>query len=141
MTGDPSEVTLAIKDLLQDNQQMLGLNGIYYGDQERIPTTPAVAVEAGPYTAELMPSRVRHNFSVFLLIYHSKLQDGQTTKLECDQFAERVRDLLHGHRTLDGLVIHGFVSAMDPGYALRAGALLRANRVTWDAISHTVLPT
>jgi len=131
------EVTQAIVDLLKEHQDDLGLKDVWYGDQELIPRTPAVAVESGSKTRELTgaPDVTTNRFTVFVLTYMAKIQDVQTTRKMADQLAEAIELLLHDDTTIGGLVIFGMCTSVEPGYAIRGGTLMRAARITWEGFT------
>lgn len=125
-----------IQDLLQETTS-LGLQDVFYGDQELIPRTPAVAVETGIFTRQLdgIPYRTKNVFRIYLLVYFAKVQDVQVTRLQCDQKAEQIMRTLHQNKTMGGLVISGHVTAIEPGYTYRGRALMRSARITWEGLT------
>lgn len=139
-------VTQAIVDLLKANNASLQnvLDGdIYYGDQQKYPRTPAIGVESGSLIRELDGRGGKgvtlNTFQVFCLCYISKVQSVQVSRKEADDFAGDVADVLHSDITLGGLVIHGYVTRIEPGFSIRGGELMRAARVTWQGISKTII--
>ena len=140
LTENPSEVAQHIIDMLEGTPS-LGLTAVYYGDQERIPSTPCAAVETGPLNRTLAGASFRtdNTITIFVLLYLAKLQDVQATRKQVDELAEAVMDVLHADINMGGLVIHGHVTSMEPGYAIRGGALMRAARITWTGLSKTSL--
>lgn len=146
----PSEVAQRIFLLLQDNQtSLLGVDGqLCYGDQNRIATTPTVCVEAGEMARPLggVPMRTENMFACYILIYYAKVDSNQDTKLEAEQFAESIVAFLDDNLILEraadgGIVIHGHVTTIDPGYARRnqGSTLMHAVRLTWTGKSKTTL--
>lgn len=142
-TGNPTEVTQAVFDRLNLNKAQLGLVAVYYGDQEKVPEVPAATVEAGTTSSTLagagLNGVVNNVFRNFILIYNSRIGDTQLTKKEAELLAESVRDLLHTDVTFGGLVIHSFVTSIEPGYANRGGVLYRSARITWEGQSKTLI--
>jgi hypothetical protein len=144
-------ITQAIVDILNNAKVALGLEDVWYGDTELIPRYPAVAVESGPKARRWAgaPFRMDVEQLVYIIIYHCRIQDTQITKKDCDIVAELVETELHkfANRGLptedypEGLVIQGWISNMDPGYATRSGVLYRATRMTWTGLSKVGLPT
>lgn len=134
-----SEVCVAMQELLVANQQSLGLQAVYYGDQALVPQVPAVAIEPG--NLRIIPTQTAfkadHFFEVFAILYHSTVTDDQVRRLETDQYAEAVKDLLNGtetDKTMGGTVIFGMVTEIAYGYAQRGG-MMRAARITWSGRS------
>lgn len=123
--------------LLEANASSLGLQDVFYGDQDLIPRFPAAAVE--PTSMQEEPSgegfSKNNRFQVLVIIFHSKIGDNQTTKRECDLFAEAVKDVLNGDRQLGGLVTHSWTSATDYGFAVRGKVTIQATRILFEAIS------
>lgn len=134
-------VVQKVHDVLTAAKVELGLQDVWYGDQNLIPRYPAVAVEAGPFDRTLAgiggKGRTENRIRVLLLLYLAKIADVQVTKKQTDELAERIMDKLHEDITMGGLVIHGFVTTIEPGYATRGGTLMRTTRVTWEGLSKT----
>lgn len=142
MTDDFEAITQAMVDFLKTNATALGLvvDDIYYGDMELIARTPTVTVESGPATFTLVgaPRRTDNVFNVYILVYFSKVQDVQVTRKECDQKAQLIKKKIDTFPAI-GNVIHGYVRAIEPGYATRGRELLRAARITFEGTSRTQL--
>lgn len=121
------------------------IQDVWYGDQDRIPRTPALCVEPSDKARDLegVPNMTRNEFEVFLLIYHNKAQDNQDTRLEVDQIAEQVEDFLHTDLQLvvagNPLIIHGYVTRIESGMQYKQGTLYRAARITYYARNKTSL--
>jgi hypothetical protein len=82
---------------------------------------------------------VENDFTVYLMVYHTKLQDEQMTRLQCEQHAEDIVALLHTDKQMGGLVFAGWVTAVDPGFAVRNNAMMRVSRITWLGKSKTII--
>jgi hypothetical protein len=143
LTKQPSVVVQYIQNLLKAdvNIQTLGVRDVFYGDQIKVPRTPAIAVESGittrvPYEASL---RTQNRFPVYILCYYGKIQDIQANRLQSDQLAEAVDVALTTDPRLGGLIVFGYIAAIDPGIAVRSGAMLRATRITFDCMNVTSL--
>lgn len=134
-------VVQAVYDLLTNSKVALGLQDVWYGDQNLIPRYPAVAVEAGPFTRQLAgiggKGRTDNQIRVLLLVYSAKIADVQTTRKATDILSETIMDKLHEDITMGNTVIHGFVTAIEPGYATRGGTLMRTTRITWEGFTKT----
>jgi hypothetical protein len=143
-TDKVSVVAQAVRAILVEASVRLGLQDVYYGDQEKIARSPSVAVETGNKNRDLTgaPRRTTITLQVFLILYHSKVQDNQVTRLECDLMAETIEDELHKaeHVTLGGLVSHSMVTNVEYGYARRANTLWTATRMTYETLSLVNLP-
>lgn len=115
---------------------------IFFGDQDRIPRTPAVCIEPGEKNRELQgaPNMTLNTFDVFVLIYHNKMQEIQLTRRECDQLAYEVELRLHQNLQLGGIISHGFCVSNESGYTYKQNTLYRTARLTYRATSKTSLP-
>lgn len=137
-------VATAMQTLLQANAVALGLQHVYYGDQERIPATPAVCVEPNLIAREISgiggKGQTDNNITIYVICYLAKIQDDQATRLAADQLSESIMDVLHTSITMSGTVVHGHVSGIEYGYAKRgAGALTRVARIEWSGFSKTAI--
>src|SRR2546421_3854948 len=113
-TSHTSVVATAIKNLLQTNQQSLGLSLVLYGQQLMIPQSPAAVVVPGPKQRMLVgiqgPGGRTDNFlTVYIEVHNSMVGSEDEERLIVDQIAEGVEDKIHSDTTMGGLVIHGFV--------------------------------
>lgn len=121
----------------------IGIPDMYFGDQNRIPRTPALCVDSGDYSRTLSgrggKGRTDNIFTVFTMFYLCKVADIQATKLSVEQLAETAMDILHADVTFGGLVIHGFVTKIEPGYSMRQGVLFRTARMTWEGLTKTLI--
>jgi hypothetical protein len=146
----PSEVGQRLLLLLQDNRvTLLGVDSqILYGDQNRVGVTPTVCVESGATGRTLagVPRRTENSLQVFVILYWAKVQDNQVDKLAAEQCAEGIVRYLDTLPTLEragdgGIVIHGFVSDVDPGYSFKnqGRTLMHAVRLTWTGKTKTML--
>jgi hypothetical protein len=92
-----SVITDTIINLLTVNQDSLGLQGVFLGDQNLIPKTPTVCVIPGNKQREFggAPLRTNVDFVVWLMVYQEKLQDTQQNLRESMSLAESIEALLH----------------------------------------------
>lgn len=146
----PSQVASRIKAILDDNKVLLvGADGmIFYGDQAKIPVTPTICVEAGQTGRDLAGvggnGRVQNNLSCEIFVYYARVQEVQTAKLASEQTGEAVADLFDTNPTLarggdGGIVIHGFIDLIDPGYSIKEKTLWHAVRLRWTGKTKTIL--
>jgi len=114
---------------------------VYYGDEEKIPRTPAITVAGIAKTRELAGTghQTLNSFEVVMTIFHAKYGSVQVNRQECDKFAEEVEEFLHSDRRLGGELIHSFVSRVEPGYVARGEQILAGTRITWQGLSKTRL--
>jgi len=145
----PSQVAQRIKALLDVAQSdLLGDSSqIFYGDQNRFGVTPTVCIESGTVTRNLagVPSRTENILTAYILLYWSKVDSNQQTKLDSEQCAEAIARYLDGNLTLEldgdgGIVIHGFVSTIEPGYSIKGqSGMYYSVRLTWTGKTKTIL--
>lgn len=118
---------------------------VFYGDQDLIPTTPALCVEPNDKnrTLEGAPNMTLNEFEILLLVYHNKVQDNRLTREETDVLAYELEKYLHTNLqlTIAGTphVIHGFVRSNESGYAYKNNTLYRSARLTWYGKNKTSL--
>lgn len=119
---------------------------VFYGDQDRIPSTPTVCVEPSDLVRQLQgaPNMTLNQFELFILCYHNKVQDNQLSRKEVDQLAFEVMHFLHQDLQLvvagSPLLIRGFVERIESGYVFKAGTLYRTARLTYRGQNKTSLP-
>lgn len=133
----------AVLQVLNDNVNKLGLQDVWFGDQHLLPRTPSACVIVGNTQTQLVGAarRVEDNFEVLVIVYHCRNTDNQETELECNQRAEAVADLLNSQDNgkWSGLVLHGFVVGIEPGYANKGSAgspsWYKSSRITWQGMN------
>ncbi len=115
------------------------LEAVYYGDQGRIPKTPAAAVMAGPLsrTIELSGAASWYDleFTSYIMLYHGLLADLQTITKATDQLATTLVSTLNVNRQMDdsggdAQAIHSYVTGTDPGFADRGKSLFVVHRMS-----------
>lgn len=143
LTASLVEFNDALLTKLRTNQGALGINCLFYGDQDRIPGTPCVCLEPDVKSSSLKgaPRRTQVNFVTYLLIYHSEVTSPQDNLRSANVLAEQIETLIHADRTLGGLVIHCMVAATDSGYVRKNNTLMRSSRLTVTAESQDMLPS
>lgn len=144
----PSQVALRMLAIIDANKPaLIGVDAqTFYGDQDKLPTSPTVCVEAGEVSRPLVgvPFRVENNFECYVLLYHGKVQDVETNKLEAEQYAEAIAAHFDTNKTLEllgdgGIVIHGHIVSINHGYSVKQGSLVKASRLTWQGKTKTML--
>ena len=141
-TDSLNSVAKEIQSLLEADQVTLGLADVFYGDQSRIPRTPAACIEPGDKKREYVgaPRRTEVGFTVYVIVYHYSLQSIQETQNENDLLAESIETLIHSNVTLNGLVIDSLVSNIELGYQAKGNTMFRASKITIEAKSRVQLP-
>ena len=134
---DHADVVQHMVDKLTEDHVPGDLQVTYYGDQRRIPDTPAASVMAGQLerTIELTGAGSWYTltFTSYIMLYHGLLADLQTLTKATDQLSTTLQATLNGDRKMvDGggeQAIHSFVATADPGFAERK-ALFVVHRMT-----------
>lgn len=149
ITDSMDVVTQYVIDKLKANATLLRSSSnvvvdaqdIYYGDQEKFPRTPSICVDPNNRRRDLMGVSYRsdNNFSLYILVYHGKIQDNQASRQEAQQISEAIETLLHSDPQLGGNVIHSFCSLNESGYIYRQNTMYRTNRITFEPYSKTRL--
>jgi len=128
------------------------LQDVWFGDGENdtLPRSPCLVVEPGLLRSPLagVPSQVENSIGVELLLYHTTLNASRAdSRRETMGLADVIRTWLHNnHLNLqnaggDRIVIHGWVTTLEPGYAYKTSTLYNAVQMTWTGITKTRLKT
>jgi hypothetical protein len=126
----------------------LPVQHVFYGDQERIPAVPCIAVEPVTKSRTWPPKpnfRTENTFEIDILIYHSGAdKTSETVKYEVDVLGELVEEYINSFPTMpdasgNELIIHGYVLTNEPGYYRRMGSLYHGTRLQWRGINQTQL--
>lgn len=149
ITDSVDVITQYVIDKLRANASLLKTStniavdaqDIYYGDQEKFPRTPSVCVDPGnrQRTLQGVSFRTDNAFTIYILVYHARIQDNQITRKEAQQISEAIETLLHQDPQLGGNVVHSFCSLNESGYVYRTGTMYRTNRITFEPYSKTRL--
>lgn len=136
-----SVATQAVLDIAEAGAPGLGILDVWYGEQLRIPRTPALAVESSFVEWKLdgvgAQGRTRNTFTIFVIGYISKLQDNQITRKAVDEMMEDVAALYTADTTWGGAVIYGLPVSYEPGYTTRQGESFRVGRLTLEGMTKT----
>lgn len=135
-------------DLLETNKAGLNLQAVYFGDQARIPVTPAACVEPGGKRRALngLPRRTEVNLTCYVLVYHYRLATVEEIREDLEFHAEQIETFLHGYPQLVDIagsprVVHCMITDIDTGYSTKRNSLFRASRLTFEATSQVQLPS
>lgn len=150
-----SDSTLEIADrwygILNDGavKTLLGIQDVWFGDQNILPHTPSVCVEPGIERRVLqgVPDMTRMEIDTIFLVYHSKVGgEQQQAKRDSVAFAQAIKHYLHvNHLRLfnaaatQQLTIHGYCTEFDPGYAHKQRTLYNAVQMTWTNLTKVSL--
>jgi hypothetical protein len=144
MTNTDSLYVMAdyVFNLLTTNQGTLGLEGLFYGDQNLIPVSPIACVEPDVKNVALkgMTREIQNEFRVYVLLYTAFVQSPDLNRRAADQLAESVGTVLNADAQCGGLVMHSMVEEIASGYAYKSGTIHRTSRILFTARSVTRLP-
>ncbi len=133
---------------LDSNKTALGLKDVFYGDQERIPRTPAVCVEPGTKERELngAPRRTLVKITIYLIVYHMQLAGTQTIRRADDALADDIEAFIHNDPFLkdefdQDQVISSLVVRIESGYQQKRNSIFRASILTIEMDVQVQLPT
>lgn len=129
------------------NKIAIGYLAVFYGDQDKLPTTPMICIEPDRKVRTLngVPRRTLVEFRVHVILYHSGVTSPQTNRRDADEMAEEIEALLHADPRLGAsagtqLAVNSLVTSIESGYVTKAGSLVRASRLTFDVTSQAQLP-
>jgi hypothetical protein len=138
----PEELLDAMKELLDDEKQAMGIKFVGYGDETQlIPGFPAAIISAGSVARDLATT---HQFGVILnavvWVYHAVLTENHATRTKNDMLmATAVRELFHADLTLGGKVIAGWFDSEMPGQINRSiGDAVVTTRMSFKATTRKV---
>jgi hypothetical protein len=85
--------------------------------------------------------KARWDFSIAILIYHSKIGKIEENRREASALAGDVVAKFDQTRTLGGLVVDGYITGVDAGFGTRGqGNVFRIVRCTWEGFSQVIMP-
>jgi hypothetical protein len=142
LTDSLVTVSKYIETMLSTNAVALNLEDVFYGDQQRIPRTPAACVESGEKRRALKgaPRMTLVDITTYIIVYHYKLKSVQEIREDNDLLAEAIETLVHSDCKLGGYVIDSMVTSVESGYQMKGNSLFRASRLTIEARSQVLLP-
>jgi len=128
--------------MLTDASAELGVNDVFFGDQDRIPRANTVCIEPDVRSLDLngVPRRVRVTMRIYVLVYHNEVRSAQDNLEDSMRMTEAIENLIHLDPRLGGLAIHSMVEEIAPGYARKANGLIRATRMSVSIDSQVQLP-
>jgi hypothetical protein len=134
--------TTAVFNLINANLSAAELQAVWFGDQDRYPTTPCASVEPGQKMRAYngVPRMYLVDLNAYVTVYVERIQDTQQNRRDTLRIAEKVETVLHADATLGGLVIDSYVQSSDPGYIDRGKTILSACRLTFTGRSKVGLP-
>ncbi len=152
LTDSMSDVCLALESMFEVAKTDLGLKDVFFGQTDLFPETPALSIEPNlqETTRSGAPQKMHHEFSVYLMVYHSPLRAKEVSARELLAYSETIRDFVHSGSTTrllgdysasQNLLLDGYISRMEPGFTVRQNSMVRTARLTFFGISETLMPT
>lgn len=144
--ADPTDrldlIAEKVYDLLTEQKDAMEIADIWFGEQSKIPRTPAVCVipdgkrrePAGP------PRRSKNTFRIHLDVYFFKVQAVEQNDRALVTLTDNIETVLHADMTLGGLVFGSMVQGVDSGTLNKDRTLFRGTRIVFEAESLTLLP-
>jgi hypothetical protein len=128
-------------DMMEGAKLELGIEAVYYGDQDKLPFTPAVCVEPTVKDRSLQraPRGTTVNLTAYILVYHGAIIDTMTQRKANDEMAEAIEERIHEKNEFDGLMISTLVDRIESGYSFK-GSLQRSSRLTVTGMMQEQLP-
>lgn len=142
LTHKISEVALYLQTMIENSDLV---DSVYYGDQDRLDGGNTVCVEPDTKSNSLANSSsargINIEFVVQIFVYTTKLQSVLTQRLENDQLAEALEDLIHADKSFGGILTHGYIETIASGYSRKADTIARTSRIEYHGISSNRLPS
>lgn len=142
----------AIKATIEASKDELGIDSIFYGDQNNLPKATTVTIEPGVKNRDLegvggvltsggnrSGGRTLNVMQVLINVYSSQYGSESDQRLRVQELAEEIEHLLHQDTSVGGIIIHGFVETWDPGMVFKAGTMFRAVQMTFTGQTKTML--
>ena len=132
---------LALKALVDTNQEILKIDSIFYGDQDKLPDGVVVCVEPFVKRNSLYAAtwKLEHTFQAYVYVYISRIQSPQQSRLECDALAEQLEALIHTSRTMGNTSIATWVENIEFGYSTKDTGIVRSAKLVVEARAVTQL--
>jgi len=141
VTNKVSEIAEYLVDLISQNKTALGVDEVYYGDQQKLNAGVVVCIEPDEKITTLKghPRVMRVEFSLQIFVYHAMLQSAIASRRANDKCAEAIETLIHEHYILGGLVIDSVVASIQSGIVTKSNSIVRASRMEFRATSQVIL--
>lgn len=117
---------------------------VWYGEQERYPTTPSYAVEPVRKN-RIEPPKLQRVYEIYfyaqVIGYLTKIHMGEEVVREkVDRLGEKVQEILDRDHTLGGLTMDLLVTDLESGYAYKQDSKYKAVILTVRGKSQEGLP-
>lgn len=139
--GIEAVLTTAIAELAYDGNPAT----IFYGDQDKFPTTPTYAVEPVRKDRDLDSERVGKVYDIYftaqVIGYLTQIhQSEQIVREEVDVLGEKCEEIIHRDHKLGGLVQDVVVQTVESGFAYKKDSKYKAVILTVRGRSLEGLP-
>lgn len=123
-----------IHDLLDANKTALGLQSVWYGDENFTAPYPAAVVAPGGLVRDLHATQTfALLLQVTIFVLHGDLSVSHKTRTRSDiLLSDGVVGLLHSNYTFAGNIVYGFVRSETPGVLNRPkGTSVVSTSIAW----------
>lgn len=144
-TDSSDVVATYILNLLQSSASTLGIDperGFYFGEQDLLPTSPAICVLPAPETSAYAGAGGRPvmiQFQTYVMVYVDIIRDVQLNTHQATQLTTAIKHVVHADKNLGGNVLDCYCVQVEPGYALKKGALMAAARMNFRSKAKKIL--
>jgi hypothetical protein len=120
------------------------VQAVWYGDQSGlIPQLPALCIVPGPETSAyngVGGRPVIMNFQTFVMVYYGKMMQDQQKNVHASlTIANQIKRFMNLDITLGGNAIDCMCAGIDPGIAIRGGAMIDTTRMIFRTRSKVAL--
>lgn len=112
------------------------IDTVYYGDQNKMVGSRCVCIDPNlkritDYSAGMKLAIPQ--FIVIIYVYSLNITDPGFNRKEADRLAEKLEAEVNFDSNLGGLVMDGYVSLIESGYATVNASLARVTKMTYEA--------
>lgn len=142
LTEKSTVVAEAIKNILIANKSDLGVDVVYYGFQNKIPSGLGIIIEPQEKERELSGvagpgGRAMNTMRFIIWVHNSIVGNEEDERFRVDRLAEDVETLVHQDTTLGGIIIHGYFEQMTAIPDFQLDSQYRSVRMNYKAITKT----
>jgi hypothetical protein len=138
----PSVFTSYLQGVMEASQVELGLNAVFYGDQNKIPAAYTLCIEPDDMSNEYagVPRKMDVEVNILFILYVDRLQSVQLNRFEADQKIEAIQNKLHEDPQVNEMAIDSYVRRMESGYVQKEESIIRASRLLFQIRTRQFLP-
>lgn len=119
---------------LDTNKATLGIRYVGYADEDFLPQYPAVVFASGLLAREIHSTQgFRNEVTVEIFVLHAALSLSHRARTRADlAMVREITDLIHLDMTLDGNIVHGYITSEIPGEIVdEKGESVVGTRMVW----------